>query len=291
MAKAIRGTLHDFNARNDPKIRQLRSEHGLEAYGLYWCLIEILRGYENLTIPNNHIKGVAHDCDLTVKKLQKYLDTMIELELLAVNANGYFSPSLTRRINAYRRKSKEEISENLDENLENSSENLKNSEKKLPKLEEEFNHSNDIQSYSGIQTHESSKCIYISSYNKELNNNSELQTNSKNLDSDQVNILEILKPQTVEALKLVYLSAGLNELDFQSACIDCGVYLAGDATKPRTDKKINLYMRNHIFNNAIEKRIKLNNLTRSSGEDTRGLDLIREAQKLQELEKNGGKFQ
>lgn len=34
---------HDSNARNDPKILAMRAVFGMEGYGRYWCLIEILR--------------------------------------------------------------------------------------------------------------------------------------------------------------------------------------------------------------------------------------------------------
>ena len=34
---------HDSNARNDIKILRLRRSLGLEGYGIYFCLIEMLR--------------------------------------------------------------------------------------------------------------------------------------------------------------------------------------------------------------------------------------------------------
>ncbi|MCL1633015.1 DUF4373 domain-containing protein [Sporolactobacillus sp. CPB3-1] len=35
--------IHDSNARYDPKILAMRAVFGMEGYGRYWCLIEILR--------------------------------------------------------------------------------------------------------------------------------------------------------------------------------------------------------------------------------------------------------
>jgi len=36
--------MHDFNAKDDPKIMLLIDELGMEGYGIYWVLIETLRG-------------------------------------------------------------------------------------------------------------------------------------------------------------------------------------------------------------------------------------------------------
>ena len=33
---------HDYNARNDEKILELRSIHGAEAYGVYWMIVETM---------------------------------------------------------------------------------------------------------------------------------------------------------------------------------------------------------------------------------------------------------
>jgi len=31
---------HDYNARNDEKVLELRSNYGVEGYGLFWMLLE-----------------------------------------------------------------------------------------------------------------------------------------------------------------------------------------------------------------------------------------------------------
>ena len=33
---------HDYNARNDPKLINVRIKHGMKGVGIYWCLIEML---------------------------------------------------------------------------------------------------------------------------------------------------------------------------------------------------------------------------------------------------------
>lgn len=33
---------HDYNARNDPKLQDVMSTHGVAGIGIYWCIIEVL---------------------------------------------------------------------------------------------------------------------------------------------------------------------------------------------------------------------------------------------------------
>lgn len=42
---------HDTNARNDPKILALRDNWGVEGYGIYWVLIEMLRESNDYKLP------------------------------------------------------------------------------------------------------------------------------------------------------------------------------------------------------------------------------------------------
>jgi len=38
---------HDSNARHDPNICEMRLNYGMEGYGLYWVMIEMMREQEN----------------------------------------------------------------------------------------------------------------------------------------------------------------------------------------------------------------------------------------------------
>ena len=65
---------HDYNSRNDPKIMALRSEHGIEGYGIYWALIEIMAEDSKTRLSSKEIKGVAYSLGITEEKLICVLD-------------------------------------------------------------------------------------------------------------------------------------------------------------------------------------------------------------------------
>ena len=261
MAKAIRGTLHDFNARNDPKIRQLRADHGLEAYGLYWCIIEILRGYEDLTIPNKHLKGIADDCGLTLKKLTRILTAMVDLQLLNQTEVGYYSPSLTRRINAYRGIKENEISKNSGEILKNSDENSEKNSEKNQNPTNEFNHSNDLQVYSGISKGIKPKCIPLSFIHKDLNN----KIVSENPDPG---ILANLDAVTSESALMYFFQMGLTREDFSDGLELLEAYFRKKNQNNPTAGEINYYLKGFIVDNVIERKTKKLRLSKAEANPT-----------------------
>ena len=50
---------HDYNTREDEKIKNLIFELGFEGYGLYWSLVESL--YQNDGYMQTHYKRIAHE--------------------------------------------------------------------------------------------------------------------------------------------------------------------------------------------------------------------------------------
>jgi len=52
---------HDCNARNDLKCAALIDDHGIEAYGIYWVLLEMMREQDGYTLPWNYMtfSGIA----------------------------------------------------------------------------------------------------------------------------------------------------------------------------------------------------------------------------------------
>ena len=82
---------HDYGARNDPKILELRSEYGLEGLGLYWCIVETLAEADDGYINPNLLAGLSIGYGVTKAKLQEQIDFMIKVELLREDENGYFS--------------------------------------------------------------------------------------------------------------------------------------------------------------------------------------------------------
>jgi hypothetical protein len=66
MAKDTFYFSHDYNSRNDEKIKFLLRKHGITGYGLFWAIIEDL--YNNANALRTDYEGIAYDfrieCDL-----------------------------------------------------------------------------------------------------------------------------------------------------------------------------------------------------------------------------------
>ena len=82
---------HDYGARNDPKILELRAEHGLEGLGVYWCIVETFAEAEDGYIDPMLLGGLSLGYGISKAELQEYIDFMIEVELLSEDENGYYS--------------------------------------------------------------------------------------------------------------------------------------------------------------------------------------------------------
>lgn len=61
---------HDANARNDIKIIRLRRSLGLEGYGIYFCLIEMLREQNDYRLPLANIPDIAFDINTSEEKVK-----------------------------------------------------------------------------------------------------------------------------------------------------------------------------------------------------------------------------
>jgi hypothetical protein len=85
---------HDSNARNDLKIVKLRQYLGLEGYGLYWCVIEMLRESNKYELPINDIPPICFELRIDEKKFEKLFDC----ELLFKGAKMFYSKSLKNRM-------------------------------------------------------------------------------------------------------------------------------------------------------------------------------------------------
>lgn len=63
---------HDANARNDLKCIKLRQELGMEGYGIFWAIIEILRESDGYKLKNSDLETISFDlkCKLdTIKSV------------------------------------------------------------------------------------------------------------------------------------------------------------------------------------------------------------------------------
>ncbi len=67
---------HDANARNDPKILALLSDHNWSGYGLYWAMCEILREQSDFTYPLN-FDILAKQLHTKASKIEKLIDDCV----------------------------------------------------------------------------------------------------------------------------------------------------------------------------------------------------------------------
>ncbi len=85
---------HDYNSRNDDKIRNLIRTHGIEGYGVYWCLIEDL--YNNANEIQASYDGIAQDLRLDREIVRSVVE---DFGLFKVtNNNTIKSLSVERRL-------------------------------------------------------------------------------------------------------------------------------------------------------------------------------------------------
>lgn len=56
--KSVQYFPHDYNARNDPKLQELLVEYGIEAIGVYWCIVEMLYEQDGY-LPIKTCKSIA----------------------------------------------------------------------------------------------------------------------------------------------------------------------------------------------------------------------------------------
>lgn len=144
---------HDFNARNDIKLKKVNMELGMQGIGLYWCIVECLyenNGYLDL----DQINLLAYELRVEEKLIQDLID---KYDLFKKNKKCFYSKSVLQRlekINEISRKNKENIKKRWDKarELQNFSSNNKkdttvlqsNYKEKENKRKENINKNKDI---------------------------------------------------------------------------------------------------------------------------------------------------
>uniref|UniRef100_A0A6M3KXC5 Lin1244/Lin1753-like N-terminal domain-containing protein n=1 Tax=viral metagenome TaxID=1070528 RepID=A0A6M3KXC5_9ZZZZ len=94
---------HDYDARNDRKILKLRRIHGWQGYGLYFALLEILRGQDDFRYPLDNISEL--EFELRESK-EIILSVIRNFDLFKIDeANYFYSISLIARLQPYLEKS------------------------------------------------------------------------------------------------------------------------------------------------------------------------------------------
>ena len=95
---------HDSNARRDPKILQLRSDYGLEGYGLYWMIIETLREQDGYKLKHSFVNVLTLDFNVTKEFISQFIKTCLDIELLASDEEYFWSDSLCNRMQYFEEK-------------------------------------------------------------------------------------------------------------------------------------------------------------------------------------------
>ena len=93
---------HDSNAKDDPKCVLLIDQLGLEGYGIYWVLVEILREQPDFSYPLALVPAIAKRYGTSA---QKVVTVIKDFGLFGVRDDKFFySQSLIARVLAYKEK-------------------------------------------------------------------------------------------------------------------------------------------------------------------------------------------
>jgi hypothetical protein len=92
---------HDCNAADDPKIMLMMAQLGLEAYGIYWVLIEYLRGQPGYKAPIILLDPLSRRYGSSKEKFEAIVT---KFDLFEFNEKEFSSPSLKRRMEPVERK-------------------------------------------------------------------------------------------------------------------------------------------------------------------------------------------
>ena len=87
---------HDSNAKDDPKCVLLIEQLGMEGYGIYWMLVEVLREQPDYTYPLSLLPALARRYNTTTEKVKA---VVCGYELFTIKDDKiFFSNSLNRRM-------------------------------------------------------------------------------------------------------------------------------------------------------------------------------------------------
>jgi hypothetical protein len=90
---------HDYNARNDDKILELRSEYGAEGYGIFWMIIETMAENEDGGVKATLLGGLSLGYGVPKSKLQEIINYCLKIGLLFEEHGIYFSKRLQNHKN------------------------------------------------------------------------------------------------------------------------------------------------------------------------------------------------
>ena len=86
---------HDSNAKDDPKISFLIEDLGLEGYGAFWVIIELMRDQSNYKLPLKTIPIIARKYNIEKNKLEKVIKNY---DLFVIENDLFYSISFLNRM-------------------------------------------------------------------------------------------------------------------------------------------------------------------------------------------------
>ena len=86
---------HDFNARNDIKLKKVNMKLGMEGIGLYWCIIECLYENNGYLSFDDDIKLLAYELRVDEESIVNLIENF---DLFKKNKNRFYSPSVLERL-------------------------------------------------------------------------------------------------------------------------------------------------------------------------------------------------
>lgn len=92
---------HDYFARNDPKLLNLRRVYGMEGLGIYWCLVEIMYEQEG-KINLKDIETIAFELRTECERIASIIN---DFDLFIFNENYFTSKSVLERLKERENKS------------------------------------------------------------------------------------------------------------------------------------------------------------------------------------------
>ena len=93
MAKDTFYFSHDYNTRNDEKIKMLIRKHGMEGYGIFWSIIEDL--YNNANALQADYDGIAYDLRVQSETVKSIIN---DFGLFVFDGDSFGSLSVQNRI-------------------------------------------------------------------------------------------------------------------------------------------------------------------------------------------------
>lgn len=96
MAKDTFYFQHDFNARNDEKILELRACYGAEGYGIFWMIVETMAENENGGVKASLMAGLSLGYGVAIGRLSEIISTCLNVGLFVEKDGYYFSNRLLK---------------------------------------------------------------------------------------------------------------------------------------------------------------------------------------------------